>query len=259
VQRYPELAADALATGRAGSLAAGEQPKFLTTKLPHGTHVLVKFSPPVTGAVGRRGADILVAEHLAHQVLAWHGANAARSEFLLAADRAFLEVERFDRTAAGGRLGVLTLYALDAEFVGGFRSWSESAHRLLELGHIDLETCRQITWAETFGRLIANDDMHFANLALFSEGTRVRGLAPLYDMTPALYAATEGNVTTPSFEPRAPTANEASVWDSASRAALDFWGLMARDARISEELRAVAVSNRDVVERWRSVARHLPG
>lgn len=258
-RRYPELAADVLARGRAGSSAAGEQPKFLTTKLPEGTDVLVKFSPPVTDSAGRRGADLLIAEHLAHRVLAKHGMKAAHSELVFAGERAFLEVERFDRTAAGGRLGVLSLYALDAEFVGSFRSWSESARRLVELGHLGDATCQEIAWAETFGRLIANDDMHFANLALFTDGTRVVGLAPLYDMTPALYAAAEGNVTTPLFDPRAPAANEAAVWDSASRAALDFWASMAKDVRVSEELREVAQTNRGIVERWREVARHLPG
>ena len=75
--RYPELASLA-SQGTVGSSAGGEQPKFLASlrEADSWHHVLVKYSPPMDQAVGRRWADLLLAEYHAHEVLAEHGHGA---------------------------------------------------------------------------------------------------------------------------------------------------------------------------------------
>lgn len=257
-RRYPELARDVLASGSVGSSAAGEQPKFLASRVPGPVPVLVKFSSSAKDALGRRQADLLVAEHLTHRVLAQHGRAAARSELIVSRDQTFLEVERFDRTPAGGRRGLLSLMALDAEFVGRQRSWSDSVQRLVEQGRVPAECVTEVRWLELFGKLIANNDMHAGNLSFFTRGSRIIGLAPVYDMLPALYAGVAGHLGNPNFELPALVPDDAAVWDGASRAALDFWEQVASDRRISADFRRTARDNRARVVEFRKLGRFLP-
>src|SRR5690606_21128255 len=171
---YVALARDQIAAGPAGSSARGEQPKFLATLQPQGTPMLVKFSPPLGTEVGRRWADLLVCEHLAHGVVAGAGLPAARSGLVITSERMFLEVERFDRTPHG-RQGFVSMRALDMELVGGLRSWSDTAVELQRQGRIDAIAARAISWLELFGHLIANTDMHGGNLAFLCDGERLGG------------------------------------------------------------------------------------
>lgn len=260
-ERYLALSEDALADAP-GSSAGGEQPKFLATLVDQqggpAKSVLVKFSPPLGDRVGRRLGDLLVVEHLAHRVLHEHGVETASSELFLTGDRMFLEVARFDRTGQGGRRGVLSLLALDSELIGAARTWAQTADQLESGGHINAAARRSIHWAQCFGRLIGNTDMHFGNLSLWTFGTRVLGVAPLYDMLPMLYAPTSGHVTNPAFEPKPVAPPEAEVWDSASHAALDLWLATSRDERVSSEFRAICCGNAGVVESWRKLALRGP-
>src|SRR5690606_19669926 len=122
------------------------------------------------GPTSRRYADLLVAEHIAHVTLARHGHDAAVSRLLQGESRLFLEVERFDRTPEGGRRGTLSLLSLDAQFIGKMRSWTESAALLAKAGHLEETLVERIRFREWFGHLIANTDMHFANLSFFVRG-----------------------------------------------------------------------------------------
>lgn len=262
-ERYLALCKDALSDAP-GSSAGGEQPKFLATRIARhqeanaSVPVLVKFSPPMDDRVGRRLGDLLVAEHIAHRVIAAHGVAASKSDLLVVEGRVFLEVVRFDRTRSGGRRGTLSLLALDAEFVGSARTWVHTAERLEQQRIIDADTTRQIRWAQCFGRLIGNSDMHFGNLSLFSVGTRVLGMAPLYDMLPMMYAAPSGHVTEGVFAPTPVSPAEVEVWDSASAAALVFWQTVSRDERISSAFQATSGANAQIVEKWRRVAERGP-
>ena len=211
-RRYPVLADDVLAAGPAGSSAAGEQPKFLVTVSPGQREMLVKFSPRKRGAVSRRFADLLVAEHMAHGVLRRHGQTAAESTLIEAGSRLFLEVKRFDRTEAGGRRGVISLLSLDAEHLGRMRSWTESTRLLAEAGHLDASLVERVQWIERFGQLIANTDRHLGNVSFFARGARVLELAPVYDMVPMLYAPVQGHLPEREFVPPIPTADDAPIW-----------------------------------------------
>ena len=256
--RYPELADNVLAWGTPGSSAGGEQPKFLLTRIPSETAALVKFSPPVRDTTSRRIADLLVSEHLALERIRLAGHEAPRTELIHAGGRVFLEVERFDRLAGGGRRGLITMEALDAEFVGHGTSWPDSAAALAEQGHLDAATVAEIRWRHSFGRLIANTDMHMANLSFFSSGTRVLGIAPTYDMGPALYAPTAGHMYELPLSVPTPDPYEASIWDSACAEAHGFWATVADHSDISAEFRAIARSNAEIVIRAKSISRLLP-
>lgn len=58
------------------------------------------------------------AEHLALQTLAAASIHAAQTAILEHGGQRFLEVQRFERVRALGRLGLFSLTMLDAEFVG---------------------------------------------------------------------------------------------------------------------------------------------
>jgi hypothetical protein len=100
---YPLRAARALSEAPWASSAGGEQPKFAVAIADEGGvhHRLVKFSPPLETPGGRRWADLLVVEHLVHQLLRDRGIAAASSRIVDAGGRRFLDVDRFDRY--GGR------------------------------------------------------------------------------------------------------------------------------------------------------------
>ncbi|HKY35104.1 MAG TPA: type II toxin-antitoxin system HipA family toxin YjjJ [Polyangiaceae bacterium] len=255
-RRYPELARDVLSAGTPGSSAAGEQAKFLATRAP-GVDVLVKFSTQGKDARSRREADLLLAEHLAHRILAEHGQESARSELVVAEEQTFLEVERFDRLPTGGRRGVISLMALDAEYLGSMKSWTDSVVRLAAAGHVPSVAVRPTRIRELFGLLIGNTDMHPGNLAFISRGSRVQALAPSYDMLPMLFASTVGRGER-KLALTTPTPRDAEVWRVASDAALEYWAALARESRLSTRFRGIALASLDQVRAWREIARRLP-
>jgi serine/threonine protein kinase HipA of HipAB toxin-antitoxin module len=256
-RRYPALARDVLNAGTPGSSAAGEQPKFLATVAP-GVEVLVKFSTQGKDARSRREADLLVAEHLAHRVLEEHGQQSARSELVVTEEQTFLEVQRFDRLPAGGRRGVISLMALDAEYLGSMKSWTDSVAKLAAAGHAPSVAIQPTRVRELFGFLIGNTDMHPGNLSFMSRGSRVEELAPTYDMLPMLFASTVGR-TERKLALSTPTPSVAEVWRVASDAALRYWAALARESRLSQAFRGIARAALDEVRAWCEVARRLPG
>lgn len=255
---YPAMAGDVLALGTAGSSAGGEQPKFLVTRAPGPGAVLVKFSPPAQDETGRRLADLLICEHIAHATLEAHDRPAAKSEIFQARDRTFLEVQRFDRLTGGGRRGLLSLAALEAEFIGAAGNWSGTAAALQAAGHIDETVSRHVQWIECFGRLIANTDMHPRNISFFTQGTRISGPAPVYDMLPMMYAPRQGHIASQRFRPPVPGPADTAVWDEACAAARDFWASAASHSLISKGFQNIARSNAAELNALASVGRMLP-
>jgi hypothetical protein len=181
-----------------------------------------------------------------------------KSELISAENRVFLEVERFDRFPGGGRRGVISLQALDAEFVGSLRTWRESAEALANRRIIDVETRDAIRMLGIFGGLIANSDMHPGNLSFFTRGTRVLGLTPSYDMLPMRYAARDGHGMDAEFEPPLPTPGDASMFRIARKAATELWERASNHEQISTEFRAIAASNLAKLRALAEVERRLP-
>jgi len=187
-QDYPAMARAASDGEIPGSSAGGEQPKFCTYT-DHG-HVIVKFTIAAGNQISERWADLLLAEHIALGVL---GVPTYVFDF---GDQRFLEVPRFDRVGERGRVGMISLEALNLEFVGappGY--WPPLVRRLVMDGHVNAEACdeTEVRWA--FGRLIGNTDMHNGNLSFVTSGGRPYSLSPAYDVLPMCFSPkTSGEV-----------------------------------------------------------------
>jgi hypothetical protein len=178
-----------------GSSAGGEQPKFTAhAHTPTGPQqVLVKFSELPDNPVTQRWRDLLLAEHLALQSLTQVGVAAAQTSVVDFEGQRFLEVSRFDRAGTLGRRGLLSLAALDAEFVGAaHQPWPVVVQQLAKKGVVTPQAAEtaELLWA--FGTLTGNTDMHSGNLSFVTEQGRPYSIAPAYDMTPMAFAPTSG-------------------------------------------------------------------
>jgi hypothetical protein len=247
---YPEQAQLALAQAVAGSSAAGEFPKFTAMREINGSpvSVIVKFSGADGSAAVRRWSDLLVCEHLALETLpAELGIPAATSTIHHHAGRTCLEVVRFDRTGAHGRVPLCSLASINGALLGkGGVPWSVVAEALHGERWLSTESVTQVRRLWWFGKLIANTDMHEGNLS-FQPGLTV---APAYDMLPMLYAPLRaGEVPPQTFAPALPLPGETADWRLASQAAIVYWKRCASDTRIGESFRAICLENAVTLER----------
>ncbi|MDP4299115.1 type II toxin-antitoxin system HipA family toxin YjjJ [Leptothrix discophora] len=241
---YARLAEAAVATGIAGSSAAGEFPKFTARRRLAGAatpEVIVKFSGADDAPAVRRWADLLRCEHHALRTLAERSdLPVSRSRVRVHGGRTFLESERFDRIGERGRSPVVSLASLDSEALGLATShWPALAQALVRLGWLTSDDARRVTRLHLYGRLIANSDMHTGNLAFQPEGGRLR-LAPVYDMLPMRLAPLAGGEVPPLAAPELalPRPDEREDWAEAARWALSFWQTVADDALLGGPLRA---------------------
>jgi hypothetical protein len=257
-REYPKLALAALEGALPGSIAGGEHPKF-TTSIRQGCaarHVLVKFSPDGGDRVARRWADLLVSEHVATEVLHEAGLSASTTELRVAGGRTFLEVTRFDRKGGRGRSGLISLAALANEYSGGCDNWITACAQLARSGVISRADAESVRRLATFGRLIANTDMHFGNLSFHLSFEGPPALAPIYDMLPMMYAPTSaGLVPAGDFEPPLPSAGNRDIWNGIAMLAQGYWNRLASHDSISAEFSAIARRN---AERVAAAAKLFP-
>ena len=253
--RYSEMAGLA-ASALPGTSAGGEQPKFLTAvRDESGNHhpVLVKFSPPMDQAAGRRWADLLLCEFHAHEVLAENGLATAGADILDAAGRRFLEVPRFDRVGAGGRRGAVSLESLHAAAVAGVarRDWPTAVLELFHEGLVYAEAVSAVRRLHAFGELIGNTDMHFGNLTFWLGDTLPFQVAPAYDMLPMLWAPSlQGEIVVRTFAPAPPLPAAREHWREAMAWAVVFWERVAADSRLSAEFQNFANEARETLRRF---------
>lgn len=223
---YARLALEAARGEIPGSSAGGEQPKFTACAMtPEGPrHVIVKFNEPEAGPVAERWRDLLLAEHLALDTLCAAGIPAARTRIIDHGGQRFLEVERFDRIGNLGRCALISLAALDAEFVGaGTGGWPIIARSLATGGQIRPEAAAGASLLWAFGTLIGNSDMHSGNLSFVAEQGGPYDIAPAYDMTPMSFAPrSSGGLpdTLPEATLHASVSNE--IWRHAEELARAF-------------------------------------
>lgn len=239
---YARLAAAAARGELPASSAGGEQPKFVACVLAAGQpqQVLVKFSLPDgssgTNPVTERWRDLLLAEHLALETLAANGVAAALSQLVDHGGQRFLETARFDRVGALGRRALLSLTALEAEFVGDARApWPVLTARLAQAGHITPQAAAGAALLYAFGTLIGNTDMHNGNLSFVGENGAPFELAPAYDMLPMGFAPRAGGGlpdTLPPPQLHASVGNPA--WAQALDVAKAFLGRVRADDRFSD-------------------------
>ncbi|KGI79151.1 type II toxin-antitoxin system HipA family toxin YjjJ [Oleiagrimonas soli] len=248
-QHYATFAQTAMQGDPVGSSAAGEQPKFTTRILEDDgsvRDVIVKFTERLdTGdGVARRWADLLHAECLAARLLRAHGIECALVDCIDVDDRRYLESTRFDRIGPHGRRGFVTLAALDDTHYGDRDDWAHAAQRLQRDDWISPDDARQISLRWWFGRLIANNDMHFGNLGFFLDDTLPLRLAPSYDMLPMAYRPrTSGALPDHVMEPPSPLPEFLDVWREAASLAERYWRTLAEEPPVSAPFRDIAGAN----------------
>lgn len=240
---YPQLARE-VADRPVGPSVGGEAPKFVAYSQTRQAHVLVKFTSGASDEADQRWRDLLAAEALALETLAEHGLDAPPARILDRGDRRFLEIERYDRCGAYGRVGVLSLAALDAEYVGHGSGWPRVAGALGAQRLVAADDVERIRWLDGFGELIGNTDRHLGNISFFAKSpalpTEGLALAPAYDMLPITFAPAEGRIRPATFQPRPPQARELDIWPSVVEAALDYWERVARAEHVSTAFRDIA-------------------
>lgn len=234
---YPRLAAGVQAGGQPPAQLGGTHPKF-TAMVDHDGHLvqaIVKFSPPTDTPEGERWADLLMAEHLAHLHLNSRGVGAAHSRVFRYAGRIFLEVDRFDRVGAEGRRGVVSLRAVQqGRGWGAEDGWSQAGARLAACGALPKNDAHQIRMIDAFARMIGNTDLGFDNLALFDHHDGRFALAPVYDMTPVVFAPGRAD---PVYVPPQRGVHSADVWGHARRIAEGYWERLVAEPRLSAGFR----------------------
>lgn len=253
--RYDALATETLDGAHPGSSAAGEQPKFTACIDDGGNlrHVIVKFSEPVDGnPAARRWADLLICEHLAGAILAEHRRPSARTEPVWSGGRLCLEVTRFDRVGAHGRLGFVTLAAWSDAHDGRRDQWPKATARMQQAGWLTQAAQAQVCERWWFGQLIGNTDMHFGNLGFFLADGLPLEPAPGYDMLPMLYRpAVNGAIVPRTLAPELPLPADLPHWRTAAAWASLFWQRVAQHPEISDEFHGIAASNSAILDRLR--------
>lgn len=236
---YPRIADRVMEGEVPGSSAGGEQPKFTTFSKKSSSHVIVKFSSSDDNSISRRWRDVLITEFHAIESLRRQNFPAAETRLFKFENRFFLESQRFDRSGEYGRMSMISLASIDAEFVGQGASWPVVLDRLMEMGLVDAEHVFDAEFIWCFGKLINNTDMHLGNLSFSIDGDVLR-LLPVYDMCSMGFAPKSGGEVPPySFIPKHPQRINLSdmAYDMTLSAAKDFWESVARDDRISDELK----------------------
>lgn len=252
--QYPALAMAAMQGDPPGSSAGGEQPKF-TALVDRGAgsegieHVIVKFSPRVDSVSGRRWADLLVCEHMALQVLQEFNIPAAQTSVLELDDRVFLEIVRFDRTGAFGRLPMVTMAGIDGELGMLDRSWTEVADVLKDEHKLSAQDTQLIEILDLYGALIGNVDKHHGNIAVswgFQEPFRI---LPAYDMLPMLYRPnTHGEVVPREWNTNSLKNMQLMQLGLCYQMARTFWERAIADARISDEFKEIAIRHAQAIQ-----------
>ncbi len=238
IKDYPALANSVMDGVIPGSFAGGEQPKFTAFRGDHLAHVIVKFSPKGDSAIAQRWRDILVTEHHAIEVLHDRNLPAAETRLIEMGGRLFLESQRFDRTGEYGRMSMVSLQLVDAEFTGLGSDWPQVMGALHKKNLVSWQHVHDANYLWGFGRLINNTDMHLGNLSLAIDGDIFR-ILPVYDMCSMGFAPKSGEVLPYSFlSPKDIGINLGPENHMEMRKmAYEFWERVKDDARISVELK----------------------
>ncbi|MBT3177235.1 MAG: hypothetical protein HOG03_09630 [Desulfobacula sp.] len=219
---------------------APQHPKLTAFSRNSSSHVIVKFSPIGDNAIAIRWRDVLITEY--HATKAIHAKNypAAETRLFEMDGRLFLEAQRFDRSGEYGRMSMISLQSIDAEFTGTGSGWPIVLDAFLEKGLVSWQHVfdAEILWC--FGLLINNTDMHLGNLNLAIEKNVFR-LLPLYDMCSMGFAPKSGGEISPykfvPFEPKRVNIRGDMI-ELIKEMAHDFWDRVVKDERISDEFKS---------------------
>lgn len=150
----------------------------------------------------------------------------------------------------------MSLAALDRTGVArDLRRWSLGTALLVRDGRLAAGDHERVEWLEAFGNLIANTDMHPGNLSFGMRGTRLAGLAPVYDMLPMFFAPRHGELP---VEVYSPGTERDSFPDSAIEAAAALWEQVGASPLVSDGFKRLADRQRAALPR-RDPSRALRG
>ncbi len=173
-------------------------------------------------------------------VLTAHGIAAASTTAVKVGDRMVLESVRFDRTAAG-RIGMVSLAAVAAEFLGQEEDWGRAVEALLAQKRIGADALATVRVLDLFGKIITNSDMHSGNLSFLTDDFKAFRLAPVYDMTPMQFApSAQGAVTHKEYKPPTPSPASLAAWRVARTMAGEFWAAVSARTEIGADFQAIA-------------------
>lgn len=244
LENYDKYVIDLARGANLGSSAGGEQPK-LHSRFRNGNECgisLVKYSPSINinNPVALRIKDLLVCEHIALSILGNYNGHAAKTELLLSEERAYLEVQRFDRLVVNGnegQVGMVSLETAIAEFVGYVGDWVEAGTELNREGLLNDEDMKLLNTWLAYSRFIGNSDTHNGNVSLFLKDLKLAGLTPAYDILPMLYMPTKGDLPEPDIRIKKPKNIDEESWLVGRNLGLTFWGEVKNEERISVEFR----------------------
>ncbi len=160
-----------------GSSIGGARPKALLDGEEQ--RLIAKFSSSTDSY------PLVKGEYVAMQLAARAGLNAAKVQITTALGRDVLLVERFDRTATGGRramVSALTILELD-EMAGRYATYHALADQIRSRFTRPDATLRELFSRITFNILTGNTDDHPRNHAAFWDGKALT-LTPAYDIAP---------------------------------------------------------------------------
>ncbi|MGV1048589.1 MAG: type II toxin-antitoxin system HipA family toxin [Solirubrobacterales bacterium] len=167
-----------------GSSVGGARPKALLDD--GGRRLIAKFSSTTDTF------PIVKGEFVAMELARRAGIDAAAVELTEALGKDALLVERFDRTAAGGRralVSALTILGLD-EAGARYASYADLADLVRARFTEPRPTLRELFARITFNVLSGNNDDHARNHSAFWDGSRLT-LTPAYDVCPQLRSGGE--------------------------------------------------------------------
>jgi serine/threonine protein kinase HipA of HipAB toxin-antitoxin module len=173
-------------------------------------------------------------------VLSENGIRSPSAEVFDFGNRRFLELERFDRTAVGGRIPTVSLQSFDAAFLGiGPSSWSTLGTSMEQSNFLPSAQAQHLSLIWRFGQLIGNTDMHLGNISFLLNPKTPLTLAPVYDMLPMIYRpGLEGQIPDRQQLPESSPLQEREAV-----MARDFWERVARAPSISTSFQEIAASH----------------
>lgn len=172
------LPEDLVAAAGHGTSIGGARPKAVLSE--GSRHWIAKFSSSTDDR------PVVKAEAVGMLLAARVGIDVAPVEVTMSAGKDVLLVERFDRTAAGGRLMVvsaLTVLGLD-EASARYSSYADMATAIRFAGWpAPARQLRELFTRMVLNIAVSNTDDHLRNHAAFWDGEQLR-LTPAFDVTP---------------------------------------------------------------------------
>lgn len=220
---------------RVGSSLGGARPKA-HVRHPDGRIAIAKFPSPNHDAW-----NVMAWEKVALDLAARAGLDVPVSRLLNLAGRNVLVVDRFDRTAAGERIGYVSARTMLEASDADRRSYLEIADVVERTSARATDELRQLWRRIVFSVLISNTDDHLRNHGFLHVHDDVWRLAPAFDLNPDPSPG-------PTFLSTAIDTADDAASISAALTVAEFFRLDHDQARAT--LREVA----SAVSQWRTVA-----